>query len=52
MLPHQEKIPYNRTKNTPKKHQRTPTNPPKVHFISQKNGCKIATKLHERNERE
>jgi hypothetical protein len=52
MLPYQEKILYKRTKNTPIEYQRTPRDPPKLHFIAENNGCEIATKLHERNGRE
>ena len=44
MLPYQEKIPYKRTKNTPREHHRTPRDPPKLHFITSRK----VTKNHKR----
>jgi hypothetical protein len=55
MLPYQEKIPYNRTNNTPREHQRTPRDPSNIHFISPRKVTKWYKKSQEKmgeNERE
>ena len=55
MLPYQEKIPYKRTKNTPIEHQKTPRDPPKLHFITPRKVTKWHQKSQEKmgeNERE
>ena len=55
MLLHQEKIPYKRTKNTPREHHRIPRDPPKIHFIIPRKVTKWHQKSQEKmgeNERE
>jgi hypothetical protein len=45
ILPYQEKMPYKRTRNTPKEHQRTTRDPPKLHFIDPRK----VTKWHQKS---